>query len=408
MKKKIVIVGSGHAGGRVAQILAASDHDLDITLIGRESVPPYNRPPLSKGILLGKSRFEDCLIWRPGDRAWDKVKFLSGTAAKSIQTESRTLLLDDATKISYDSLVLATGSRVRHLTVPGSKAEGVHVLRTIEDAVKISGYFKTIKRLVVVGGGFIGLEIAAAASSIGLKTVVVEATERLLSRIAPRKIGDALLSRHQRQGVEFRFSSMVEQFLLSSSGKLKGVRLSSGEYIRTNLTVMGVGVSAEGMLARSAGLEVDVGIRTGQSLETAVKGIFACGDCASFWHPLFERHIRVEAWQNAEDHARVVASNILGEEASCSAVPFFWSDQYELSMQIVGLPHLASSAVAKHLGSSTLLYHLNALGRLVGATGLGDPNHIGKHIRAARYAIAARAHPTFSALQDGVAREVSL
>jgi 3-phenylpropionate/trans-cinnamate dioxygenase ferredoxin reductase subunit len=392
-RERIVIIGGGQAGGRVAQILATSGRDFDITLVGREPHIPYNRPPLSKDVLLGASGFDHCAIWRDGDGTSAKVTFHGGTSVASIDTGNRNIELEDGSRIGYDTLVLATGSRVRQIRVPGVEATGVHVLRTFDQAQDISMRFHKGKRLMIVGGGFVGLEIAAAARARGLHTVVVEATDRLLSRIVPQAVGDALATRHREAGVSFRIGRMVEKFVASRTGALKAAVLSDGETIPCDLAVVGVGVSADIELAERAGLEVEVGIRTDSGLRTSDPHIYACGDVASFRHPLFERHVRVEAWQNAEEHARVVANRIMGGEAVCDAVPFFWSDQYELSMQVVGLPHFGSFVVTYPIRDAQLLYHLDAHGRLVGATALGRSEQIGRKIREARQMIAQRAHP---------------
>ncbi|RVQ74387.1 NAD(P)/FAD-dependent oxidoreductase [Sinorhizobium medicae] len=404
MPERIVIIGGGQAGGRVAQILANSSADFHISLIGREPHPPYNRPPLSKGVLLAKSGFEDCAIWREGDGAAGKIRFHASVAAKMIDTGAKNVGLDDGRVIEYDRLVLATGSRVRRVSMPGADCSGVYMLRTFDDAVKIAKQFHSGLRLVVVGGGFIGLEIAAAARTRGLHTVVVEATNRLLSRIAPQSIGDALARHHEQAGVSFRVGCMVERLISTRSGKLKSALLSNGETIPCDLAIVGVGVTADTELAASAGLDVQVGIRTDATLRTSDPNIFACGDAVSFWHPLFERHVRVEAWQNAEDHARVVAGRLMGQETICDTVPFFWSDQYELSMQIVGLPQYGSFVVSHATEDAQILYHLDPRGRLVGATGLGPHQLIGRKIRAARQAIAGRSCPDAQALKGGLIR----
>lgn len=405
MRRRIVIIGGGHAGGRVAQILAASEQNLELVVVGREPHAPYYRPPLSKGVLIGGAGLDDCLIWKQGDPAWARAGLMSGISASSLDAGNKTVLLSNGDTLAYDALVLATGSIVRQLSVPGADLQGIHTLRTFDDAVRLSARFKRGNKLLIVGGGFIGLEIAAAASVQGLETTVVEASGRLLSRIVPHAVGEALAQRHQSEGVSFRFGYMVERFISNNSGEIKGALLSSGEVVKCDLAVVGVGAVADSQLARKAGLDVDVGIRTSASLETSAPDVYACGDCVSFWHPLFEKHVRVEAWQNAEDHARVVAARILGQEARCDTVPFFWSDQYDLSMQIVGLPHFGSSVTTRRLGEATILYHLDARGRLVGATGIGFAGSIGREIRQARYAIANKIHPETLKLRDGLAAE---
>jgi 3-phenylpropionate/trans-cinnamate dioxygenase ferredoxin reductase subunit len=401
MPERIVIVGGGQAGGRVAQILAGSPANLDIALIGLEPHPPYNRPPLSKGVLLGKSELKDCVIWPQGDATAGRVRFYPGRRAESLDIHARHVITDDGARLDYDKLVLATGSRVRRLSVPGAECEGVFTLRTFDDAVAIARRFHRSKRLLVVGGGFVGLEIAAAARSRGLETVVVEATNRLLSRIVPQEIGAALARYHEAAGVSFRVGSMVEKLVANRSGKLKSAVLSNGETVPCDLAVIGVGVTANTQLAKEAGLDVQVGIRTDSALRASADGVYACGDAVSFWHPLFERYVRVEAWQNAEDHARVVASQLLGQDMVCDTVPFFWSDQYEWSMQIAGIPYFGSQLVTNTVEEAKILYHLDARGRLVAATGLGHDRLIGRKIAEARRLIKRRARPNPQMLKTG-------
>ena len=305
--------------------------------------------------------------------------------------------------------MLATGSRLRRLTVPGSELANVHSLRSYDQALAIAEDFASGKRLVVVGGGFIGLEIAASARLRDLETTVVEASDRLLARVVPARIASLLARRHEDEGVTLRMGAMVERFISNGRGAVKAVELSTGETLPCDVAVVGVGVAANVELAAEAGLEVDVGIRVDQQLRTSDPAIFAIGDVATFWHPLYERHVRVEAWQNAEDHARVVAAILSGQEAVADSVPYFWSDQYDLSLQIVGLPHLGSSVVTRtRKDGAAILFHLEPDGRIVGATGLGTAGSIGRDIRLTQLLIAQHAHPDRAVLKDPDGRLKSL
>lgn len=404
MPEKIVIIGGGQAGGRVAQLLANSSATLDIKVIGQEPYPPYNRPPLSKGVLMGSAGFEDCAIWSKDTPAQNPVTLQSGMMAETIDVEAQIVTLNDGSQIIYDKLVIATGSRTRRMTVPGADLNGVHQLRSFDDALAIAKEFQRGKRLVVVGGGFIGLEIAAAARSRGLETCVIEATDRLLSRVVAKDIGISLAKYHEENGVTFRTGCMVNRFNANRNGALRSVELSNGEVFPCDLAIVGVGVSPNTELARAAGLDGQVGITTDSQLRTSVSNIYACGDVACFWHPLYQSHIRVEAWQNAEEHARVVAKNICGEPAICDAVPFFWSDQYDLAVQVVGLSHHGVDNIRYVADGAQILYHLTARGRLIGATGLGPANKIGRYIRVASRLIAAKAHPDPASLRAGMQR----
>ena len=399
-RKRVVIVGGGQAGGRLAHALARSDRVSTILLCG-EPRPPYERPPLSKGVLLGTRGFDSCLMWPKGDPAWERVDLRTGVAAAAIDRQARTVRLEDGVVLGYDHLVIATGSRLRQLTVPGSGLANVHSLRSYDQALAIARDFAPGKRLVVVGGGFIGLEIAASARLRNLETTVVEASDRLLARVVPSRIASLLARRHEDEGVTLRKGAMVERFISNGRGAVRAVELSTGEILPCDLAVVGVGVAANVELAAAAGLEVEVGIRVDRHLRTSDPAISAIGDVAAFWHPLYERHVRVEAWQNAEDHARVLAAVLAGEDASADSVPYFWSDQYDLSLQIGGLPHLGSSMVTRtRSDGAAILFHLEPDGRLVGATGLGTGGSIGRDIRLTQLLIARRARPDRAMLRD--------
>ena len=402
---RVVIIGGGQAGGRLAQALVGADDRFAVTVVCREPHPPYERPPLSKGVLLGTARLDDCLLWPRNDAAWAAVDLRVGVSAEAIDRRSRTVRLETGETLAYDHLVLATGSSVRRISVPGSDLGNIHCLRSIDQAEAIAKVFAKGKRLVVVGGGFIGLEIAASAGQRGLDTTVIEASDRLLARVVPPPVASLLAERHRAEGVTVRMATMVERFAGNSRGMVKSVELSTGETLPCDIAVVGVGVSPNVELAEEAGLEVNVGICAGPDLRTSDPAIFACGDIAMFRHPLFERHVRVEAYQNAEDHARVIAAVLQGKEAVCDTVPFFWSDQYDLTLQIVGLPHLGSSVATRRCeDGGVILFHLTANGRIVGGTGLGRAGSIGRDIGIAQALIASRAEPDRAVLMDPSAR----
>jgi 3-phenylpropionate/trans-cinnamate dioxygenase ferredoxin reductase subunit len=385
MRKRILIIGGGQAGGRLAQLLSQDSESLDVTIFCREQHAPYERPPLSKAVILGSSTIANCLIWRSGSRAWDAIQAEIGVSVTAINRKTKTVTVDTGTDVAYDKLIIATGSSIRRFDTPGSDLNGVFSLRTYDDAIAIAESLKKTRRLLVVGGGFIGLEVAAAARAIGVETHVIEASDRILSRIVPKPVAERLLERHRAAGVTFDFQSMVQRFVSDGRKGLKAAVLSTGERVDCNMALVGVGVSPNVELASAAGLDVDVGVCTDDSLITSDPDILACGDVASFWHPLFDRQVRIEAWQNAEDHAGIAAAVLRGSPAPKPAVPGFWSDQYEFSMQLMGLPYLGVFISERWISNTSLvLLHLDAQGRVLGATGFGTAEEIGREMRRVR------------------------
>lgn len=391
MTRKIVIVGGGHAGGRLAELLVQRSGDLEVSLVGAEPFLPYERPPLSKNVLLGTAGFEDCQLWKRGQIS-DQIDIRLEVSAERIERSEKNVHLSDGTNIPYDQLVIATGSCVRNFSVPGDHNNGVLSLRSYADSVAVSKRLLTSENMIVVGGGFIGLEVASIAAQCGLQPKVVEASDRPLGRLVPRPIASRIIDMHNDAGVDLQFGTMVKQFLSNGRGNIQSAVLSNGERCNCDLAVIAVGVRPKVELARQAGLEVNVGIVTDHQLRTSDPNIFACGDVALFWNPLFQRHIRLESWQNAEDHARILAGVLTCEEVPCPSVPFFWSDQFDRSLQILGLPHLGSSVRVKFRSSTSLvLLHYDARDRLVGVTAFGTTDQIAPELRKPRKLIASMA-----------------
>ena len=391
MKKRqnIVIVGGGHAGGRVAELLVRGSGNFNVTIIGEEPVPPYERPPLSKKVLLGEAGLEECLLWKKKSTA-DGLVIRLGSTVERVNRQEKTVFLCDGTTLPYDQLVLATGSRVREFSIPGSHFRGAVTLRSFADSQDVSKRFLAAKKMSVVGGGFIGLEVASVAAQRGFSPKVVEASDRLLSRLVPPMIAERIAKTHRDANVDLSYGAMVTRFVSDGHGNVKRAVLSNGDSVDCDLAVIAVGVEPVIDLAEEAGLKIDVGVSTDEQLRTSDPDIFACGDIASFWHPLYAQRIRLESWQNAEDHAKIVASAILGDEVPEPAVPFFWSDQFELSLQILGLPHLGSSVRRKMAtDQSAIFLHFDPRERLVGATAFGIAEEIGREMRQTKHLIAA-------------------
>lgn len=329
----IVIIGAGQAGASLAAKLRSLGHDGAITLIGEEHQPPYQRPPLSKQYLLGEMEL-DRLFLR-SDSFWQEqnVSLQLGKPVTAIDTAEQTVTVGGNT-LRYDQLALTTGATPRTLPADiGGTLEGVYTVRTLDDIDAMEHEFKRGNHLLVVGGGYIGLEAAAVASKLGLEVTLVEAAPRILGRVACEETAAFFRDLHARHGVEIREGMGLKRLL--GEARVTGAELSDGTTIEADFVIVGVGIRPETTLAETAGLEVDNGIRCDAQGRTSDPHVWAAGDCASF--PVPGGRMRLESVGNAIDMGEVVAANMLGAGQDYTAKPWFWSDQYDIKLQIAGL-----------------------------------------------------------------------
>ena len=335
---KVLIVGAGQAGGEAAQRLRAAGFAGDITLVGDEPIPPYQRPPLSKKYLAGELPL-DRLFLRPIETyEGEGIRTVFGRRAVWIDRTAKRVRFEGAHELAYDALILATGTRPRALPAPGADLPGVHVLRTAGDVDAIRPRFKAGAKLVVIGAGYIGLEVAAVARQSGLEVTVVEAAVRPLARVTCPEMAGFFLDVHTAAGVRFMLSSQVA--VLKGEHSVRAVGLADGTEIEADLVVVGIGVTADTTLAEKAGLTVQDGIVVDAAGRTSDPAIYAIGDCAR--RPLAVcggRMVRLESVHNAIEGAKIVAAAITGSTPPVEETPWFWSDQYDLKLQIAGLFH---------------------------------------------------------------------
>ncbi|MFB6890531.1 NAD(P)/FAD-dependent oxidoreductase [Kitasatospora sp. NPDC056327] len=334
-ERPFVIVGASLGGARAAQALREAGYTGGIVLIGEEHERPYERPPLSKGYLLGKSAREKIHVHPPQWYAEHDVTLRLGTRVVSVDPAGHTVTLADDGRVEYSRLLLTTGSQPRRLPVPGAEQEGVHYLRTVEDSDRLRRAFRKGARIVVVGAGWIGLETAAAARTAGAEVTVLEAAELPLLRVLGREVAQVFADLHREHGVDLRFGVQVTG-LTGEDGRVTGVLLADGTALPADAVVVGIGIVPDTALAESAGLEVDNGVKTDEHLRTSDPDVFAAGDVANAYHPLFGRHLRVEHWANAVNQPQTAARAMLGEDAVYDRVPYFFSDQYDLGLEYVG------------------------------------------------------------------------
>lgn len=392
----MVIVGAGLAGARASAELREAGFDGPITLIAGEPHAPYDRPPLSKAVLLKEKAPGDCALFGATFFSDHAIDLKLATDVAVIDRAGHAVQLDNGERIGYSRLLLATGASPRTLDVSGSMLPGVVTLRTVDDARHLATRLTSGQRIAIVGGGFIGLEVAASAVAAGCAVTVIEAGKRLLMRAVPQEIAARIEARHRDAGVQFRFDAQVGA--IAGTHAAEHVRLADGEAIRCDTVVVGIGAAPRTALALAAGLEVADGIVVDDRLQTSDRDIFAAGDVCSFPHALFGRRVRIECWKNADDQGRVAARNMLGEDLCYREVPWFWSDQYELSIQIAGLPAFGREVVVRETADALLLFHLSADKALVGVSGVGRA--VGRDIRIAQMLIGRNARVSAGELGD--------
>lgn len=335
MTKKIVIVGAGHAAGQLVASLKQLKFDGQITLIGDEPTHPYQRPPLSKKFLCGDMPAERLFV-KP-EKFYDdpKIELRLATRVSAIDRDKKLVETETGEQFSYDTLILALGSRVRRLKLDGHDLDGVHYLRNIEDAYRIRRDIVDHKKAVVIGAGYIGLEVAAMINQLGLNVTVIEMADRVMSRVVSAEISDFYQIEHVNQGVTFHLSTGVTGF--RGDGRIEAVELANGELIPADFVVVGVGVIPNTELAFDAGLKVTDGIVVDDRCQTSDADIYAVGDCTVHPNSIYGRQLRLESVHNALEQAKTAVANICGSENHYSQVPWFWSDQYDLKLQIAGL-----------------------------------------------------------------------
>ncbi|SIS57600.1 NAD(P)/FAD-dependent oxidoreductase [Phaeovulum vinaykumarii] len=389
----IVIVGAGQAAASAAARLRTGGFDGPITLVGDEPVPPYQRPPLSKGYLLGEMSLERMLLRPEAFWAEAGVRLRLGTPAAAIDRDQRRLRLADGETIPYRTLILATGAAPRR--IPAEKngdLAGVYTVRRLADVTAMTPEFRPGARLVVVGGGYVGLEAAAVARKLGLHVVLVEAAPRILGRVASEATADALRMLHQGQGVQL-IEGMGLERLEGADGRVSAVRLADGRLLPCDFVIAGIGAEPVTALAEAAGLSVSNGIVVDEYGGTSDPAIWAAGDCAAF--PLGERRIRLESVGNAVDMGDLVAANILGAGQPYMPKPWFWSDQYDAKLQIAGLGQGADTHVLRPGPSGQSVWCFRGR-ELLAVEALNDP----RAYMIGRRLIEAGRHPAPAAIAD--------
>jgi 3-phenylpropionate/trans-cinnamate dioxygenase ferredoxin reductase component len=395
MPEAYVIVGGSLAGATAAVTLREEGADGSVTLIGAEREPPYERPPLSKAYLRGEVPFDKSVVRPAAFYTEHRIETLSGIRVTRIDTSSRVVELEDRRRVPFDVLLIATGGRNRRLSIPGSELEGIYGLRTVDDADRIKAEMSPGRRVVVVGMGFIGSEVAASLRQKDLDVVAIEPAKTPLFRVLGEAVGQSIADLHRAHGVRTIFEDTVAAF--EGTRHVARVITKGGLRVECDFVVAGVGIEPVVDILDGTGIHVDNGVVVDQYCQTSVPGIYAAGDVANHYHPVFERQIRVEHWQNAIKQGAAAARNMLGKAVPYDEIHWFWSDQYEANLQYAGFHTKWEQLIVRgRLDSSSFLACYVNEARIDAVVGLNRA----KDVRRAIPLIKARRKLNLGQLQD--------
>jgi 3-phenylpropionate/trans-cinnamate dioxygenase ferredoxin reductase subunit len=341
-----LIIGASHAGVQAATSLRNQAYRGPITMISADSVIPYQRPPLSKGFLQNLIPEEKLWIRRATFYAQKDIDLRLDSRVDSINREQKHVQLDTGIKLSYDKLIIATGASVRRLDIPGKQLNGIYYLRSYDDVRQIQKQLPSIKKVIIVGGGYVGLEAAASLRKLGKEVTILISVERPLMKVTGSVVSDYISDLHKNKGVVLKLNKNVDSF--EGNDFVKYVHCSDGSRYQADMVIVGIGVIPEQRLAQLCGLQVNNGIHVNSFMQTSDPEIFAIGDCASFHHTIYQRRLRIESIQNATDQAKTAANAVCGTFAPYDCVPWFWSEQYNTKLQMAGLSAGHDNVVVRH------------------------------------------------------------
>jgi len=385
MNERVIIVGAGHAAGQAATSLRQKKYAGEIIIIGDEPYVPYQRPPLSKAFLAGDLTMERLYFKPESFYPNHDVALKLSTRVVSIDPAAHTVTTADGETLEYTKLILATGSRVRELPIPGNDLDGVHYLRNIADVEGMQKGFSAGKKIVVVGGGYIGLEVAAVAVKRGLDATILETESRVMNRVVAREISQFFQDMHIEEGAKLELGRRVKA-INGENGEVQSVTCADGFTVDADMVVIGIGIIPNVELAEAAGLNCSNGIAVNEYCQTSDPDVLAIGDCTRHPNALLGRHLRLESVHNAIEQGKTAALNIMGEPVAYNQVPWFWSDQYNVKMQIAGMSDVHEQFVVRGDPStrSFAAFYLQQ-GKIVAVDAINSPREfmIGKKLVAA-------------------------
>jgi 3-phenylpropionate/trans-cinnamate dioxygenase ferredoxin reductase subunit len=395
MPSAYVVIGASLAGATAALTLREEGANGTVTLIGAEHEPPYERPPLSKAYLRGEVPFDKALVRPSAFYAEHSIDTVFGTRATRIDPSARFVELEDHRRVPFDALLIATGGRNRRISIPGSDLEGIYGLRTVQDADRIRKEMVAGRRVVVVGMGFIGSEVAASLRQEGLDVVAINPSKTPLFRVLGEAVGETIADLHRAHGVRTIFEDKVAAF--EGTRRVASVVTKGGLRLECDFVIVGIGIEPAVDMMRDSGIQLDNGVVVDEYCRTHVSGVYAAGDVANHYHPVFGRHIRVEHWQNAIKQGAAAARSMLGKPVAYDEVHWFWSDQYDANLQYAGFHTKWDQLVVRgRLDSDSYLACYVNDGRIDAAVGLNRA----KDVRRVMPLIKARRAVDLEQLRD--------
>ena len=385
--QQFVVIGASQAGGWVAKTLRNEGFEGSVILIGEEPYLPYERPPLSKGALAGEATLESTYFWAPEEYDDLDIDVRLKTRATKIDREKKQVTLDNGDTLKFDRLAITTGARVRVLPIEGSNLDGIFYLRTMADTKAIRATLQEGTKALIVGGGWIGLECASTLKKLNCEVTIIEAAERLCGRAVTPEISDWMFHFHTNRGIKIKLNTTLNSF--TGESYLSKANLSNGEIINIDMAIIGIGVIPNVQLAEDAGLKVDNGIVVDTKTQTSDPNIFAAGDVTNHPNEILGRHIRLESWENAQNQGIVAGKALLDLAEPYAEIPWFWSDQFDTNIQMIGLPENWDSTVTRGEPKSdefTTFYLRN--NQIIGAISINAP----RDLRFAKRLMQAKKH----------------
>ena len=399
MSSPIVIIGGGQAAANASKAIRLLDASSQVVIVSEERVLPYERPPLSKKCMTGEKTLESCLFFEQEFYDKQEVELILGNRVVGVDFSARKLLFNDKESLSYDKLLLTTGTKNRVINVPGLTDKHILYLRSMSECQHIIDCMKSRDRVLIIGGGFIGLELSASLRALGRNVRVIEAGSQLMGRSIPKDVAQIVQARHEKAGVEIHLNTTVKHGSLS--GASYEVELSTGDSVVCDLIIAGIGVEPDLDAFDSEAINLDNGIVVDEYGRTSVSDVYAAGDVANFYHPILDAQLRLESWKHAQNHGGVVGKNIAGAAEIYDEIPWMWSDQYDYVLQLSGVPIDYETRIKRGESVENGVIYFYQIGHQIGgACGGSIGPKIGRDIRAAGQLMKSRLEVSPEELED--------